>query len=177
MVFHNCIVFSNAEQSCSPPKGELANSSSGSLGSSEMESTSLPTASSPHVADDAAVGPQGGLGQEEVAQEAPQGDLPDSGRAGGKTPRGSKPDPCPDSIPEPSAVPKSGKRPLRKKGKTPVSFVQPEAPDSLLEALNSASIEEEHRTVMSAVIQKVRSAKSGLTEACTSLLTGFDVSI
>ena len=110
-----------------------------------------------------------------MAQEAPPGSLPDSRREGSKTPRGSKPDPCPDSIPEPSAVPKSGEWPLRKKGKTPVSFVQPEAPDSLLEALNSASLEEEHRTVMSAVIQKVQSTKSGLTEACTSLLTGFEV--
>ena len=60
---------------------------------------------------------------------------------------------------------------------TPVAFVQPEAPDNLLEALNGASIDEEHRTVMSAVIQKVQSAKSGLTEACTSLLTGFEVSL
>ena len=75
-------------------------------------------------------------------------------------------------------VSESGRRPLRKKGKTatPVASVQPEAPDNLLEALNCASINEEHRTVMGAVIQKVQSAKSGLTEACTSLLTGFEVS-
>ena len=52
-----------------------------------------------------------------------------------------------------------------------------EAPDNLLEALNGASIDEEHRTVMSAVIQKVQSAKSGLTEAYTSLLTGFEVCV
>jgi len=51
-----------------------------------------------------------------------------------------------------------------------------EAPDNLLEVLNGASIDEEHRTIMSAVVQKVQSAKSGLTEACTSLLTGFEVS-
>ena len=57
-----------------------------------------------------------------------------------------------------------------------MSSVQPEAPDNLLEALRSASIDEEHRTIMSAVIQKVQSAKSGLTEACASLLTGFEVS-
>ena len=59
----------------------------------------------------------------------------------------------------------------------PVTPVQPEAPDNLLEALKGASIDEEHRTVMSAVIQKVQSAKSGLTEACTSLLMGFEVCI
>ena len=76
-------------------------------------------------------------------------------------------------------APESGGRPLRKKGKTvtPAASVQPDAPDILLEAFNGASIEEEHRTVMSAVIQKVQLAKSGLTEACSSLLTGFEVRI
>ena len=58
----------------------------------------------------------------------------------------------------------------------PVTPIQPEAPDNLLEALKGASIDEEHRTHNSAVIQKVQSAKSGLTEACASLLTGFEVS-
>ena len=59
----------------------------------------------------------------------------------------------------------------------PVTSVHPEAPDNLLGALHSASIDKEHRTIMSAVIQKVQSAKSGLTQACASLLTGFEVSI
>ena len=57
----------------------------------------------------------------------------------------------------------------------PVAPVQPEAPDNMLEVLKGASIDEEHRTIMSAVIQKVQPAKSRLTEACTSLLTGFEV--
>ena len=124
---------------------------------------SLPTASTPRDADDAEVGSQEGTHQEE-APEVPQGNLPDF---------------APDSAPEPAVVPESGGRPLRKKGKTvtPAASVQPEAPDSLLEALNGASIEEEHHTVMSAVIQKVQLAKSGLTEACNSLLTGFEVRI
>ena len=76
-------------------------------------------------------------------------------------------------------VQESGRRRLRKKGTptTPAASVQPETPDNLLEVLNGASINEEHRTVMSAVIQKVQSAKSGLTEACTSLLTGFQVCV
>ena len=74
-------------------------------------------------------------------------------------------------------APESGGRPLRKKGKTatPAASVQPEVPDNLREAVNGASIKEEHHTVMSAVIQKVQLAKSGLTEACSSLLTGFEV--
>ena len=59
----------------------------------------------------------------------------------------------------------------------PVTSAHPEAPDNLLGALRSASIDEEHRTIMSTVVQKVQSAKSGLTEAYASLLTGFEVSI
>ena len=58
----------------------------------------------------------------------------------------------------------------------PRTSVTPEASDYLLEALRGASMDEEHHTLMSAVIQKVLSAKSELTEACTSLLTGFEVS-
>ena len=45
-----------------------------------------------------------------------------------------------------------------------------------MEALQGASIVEEHRILMGTVIERVRSVKSGLTEACTSLLTGFEVS-
>ena len=94
-------------------------------------------------------------------------------------PQGNLPDFAPDFAPEPVVAPESGGRPLRKKGKTvtPAASVQPEALDNLLEALNGASIEEEHRTVMRAVIQKVQLAKSGLTEACISLLSGFEVRI
>ena len=89
------------------------------------------------------------------------------------------PDFAPDSAQEPTVAPESSGQPLRKKGKTvtPAASVQPEVPDNLLEALNGASIEEGHRTVMSAVIQKVQFAKSGMTEACSSLLTGFEVRI
>ena len=79
---------------------------------------------------------------------------------------------------EGGCLPESGRRPPSKKGKptTLVTSAQPEAPDNLLEVLNGASIDEEHHTIMSAVIQKVQSAKSGLTEACAGLLTGFEVS-
>ena len=131
---------------------------------------SLPTATSPHPTDDAEVASQQVPSQEEVVLEAPQGDLPDSRHRGDRTPKGT--------APEPSTIPDSGRQPPSKRGKPtePVTSVQPEAPDNLLETLNGASIDKEHRTVMSVVIQKVRSAKSGLTEACASLLTGFEVS-
>ena len=110
--------------------------------------------------------------------DAPQGDLPDSRPKGGKAPEGSKSGPGPDIALEPSRVPESDRRRLRKKGEpmTPATSVHPGAPDDLLEVLNDDSIDEEHRTIMSAVIQKVQSAKSGLTEACASLLTSFEVS-
>ena len=125
------------------------------------------------------MGSQKGPNQEEEVSEVPQGNIPDSGHKGDQTPKGSKSGPGPNSAPEPSVVLESCRRPLRKKGETatPVTSVQLEAPDNLLEALNDASIDEEHRTVMSVVIQKVQSAKSGLTEACASLLTGFEVCI
>ena len=44
-----------------------------------------------------------------------------------------------------------------------------------MEALQSASIVEEHRTLMGTVVEKVQSAKSELNEAYTSLLRGFEV--
>ena len=116
--------------------------------------------------------------REEVVLEASQGDLPDSRSKGDETPQGSKSGPRPDTAPEPSKVPESGGGPPSKRSKPTVSVtpVQPEAPDNLLEVLKGASINEEHRTIMSAVVKKVQSAKSGLTEACASLLTGFEVS-
>ena len=114
----------------------------------------------------------------------PQGEIPDAGHTGYKIlvdcadESCNKPGSQPDTIPEPPMVPDLGRRPLAKEGEpaVPVTSVAPEASDSLLEVLHGASMDEEHRTLMSAVIQKVRSAKSGITEACTSLLTGFEVS-
>ena len=72
----------------------------------------------------------------------------------------------------------SGKQPPSKEGGAPippVTYVHPEPPDTLLEALQSASILEEHCVHMGTVVERVQSAKSGLTEACTNLLTGFEV--
>ena len=99
--------------------------------------------------------------------EAPQGDLPDSRSKGDKTPQGSKSGSRPDTALEPSKVLESGRRPPSKRSETtePVTSVQPETSGNLLETLNGTSIDEEHRTIMSAVIQKVQSAKSGLSEA------------
>ena len=144
-----------------------------------MDSDPLPTATSPCPTDNAEVLSQEAPGRGETVPEAPQGDLPDSGSRGNKAPKGFEFGPQPNTVPEPPVVPDSGRRPPSKRGETPVpvTSVHPEAPDNLLEALRSTSIDEEHRTIMSAVVQKVQSAKSGLTEACASLLTGFEVSV
>ena len=143
-----------------------------------MNSASLPTATSPCPRNDAEVESQKGLNKEEVVLEVPQGDLPDSRSKGDETPQGSKSGSRLDTAPEPSKVPESGGGPPSKRSKStvPAAPVQPEAPDNMLEALQGASINEEHRTIKSVVVQKVQSSKSGLTEACTSLLTGFEVS-
>ena len=143
-----------------------------------MDSDPLLTATSPCPTDNAEVLSQEAPGRGETVPEAPQGDLPDSGSRGSKAPEGSEFGPQPNTAPEPPVVPDSIRRPLAKGGKpsVPPASVHPEASDNLLEALRGASIDEEHRTIMSAVVKKVRSAKSELTEACASLLTGFEVS-
>ena len=81
--------------------------------------------------------------------------------------------------PETHTTSKSNKQLPSREGGVPVppaTSFQPEAPDNLLEALRGASIVEEHRILMGTVIEKVQSVKSGLTEACSGLLTGFEVS-
>ena len=108
----------------------------------------------PHPKDDAEGASQQVPSQEEVVLEAPQGNLPDSRHKGDRTPKGSKSGLEPDTAPEPSTVPESDRQPPSKSSKPtePVTSVQPEAPNNLLEVLNGASINKEHRTIMSAVI-------------------------
>ena len=48
-------------------------------------------------------------------------------------------------------------------------------PDALMSLLEKAAILEEHRTLMSTVVERISSATSGLHEAFTSLLRGFEV--
>ena len=85
--------------------------------------------------------------------------------------------PQPNTIPKAHVAPNSGEQPPSKEGGVPVPLVtsvQPEAPDNLLEALRGASIMDEHRILMGTVIERVESVKRGLTEPCSSLLTGFE---
>ena len=86
--------------------------------------------------------------------------------------------PQPNMDPETHTAPESDKHPPSREGGVPVppvTSVQPEAPDNLLEALRGASIVDEHRILMGTVIERVQSVKSGLTKACSCLLTGFEV--
>ena len=48
-------------------------------------------------------------------------------------------------------------------------------PDALMGLLEQAAISEAHRTLMGMVVERISSAKSGLHEAFTSLLRGFEV--
>ena len=124
-------------------------------------------------------------GAQDTVREAPQGETSTAGHMGepiaietgeeGHIQFG----PQPNTIPETDTAPESGEQPPSKEGVVPIPLttsVNPEALDTLLEALQSASLGEGHRTLMSTVIGKVQSAKSGLTKACKSLLTGFEVS-
>ena len=86
--------------------------------------------------------------------------------------------PPPDTIPETDTTLESGKRPPSPGGGAPIppaTTVQPEVSDTLSAALKSASIIDEHRSLMGVVIEKIQSAESGLNEACISLITGFMV--
>ena len=57
----------------------------------------------------------------------------------------------------------------------PATSVQAELSGGLSTALKSASIVDEHRALMGAVIEKVQSAESGLNESCLSLIKDFEV--
>ena len=115
---------------------------------------SVPPAASPCAANDAEVASQQAPGQEEVVLEEPQDDLPDPRSKGDKTPQGSKSGFEPDTVPESSTILDRGRRTPSKRSKPSESAasVQPKAPDNLLEVLEGASIDEEHRTIMSTVI-------------------------
>ena len=87
-------------------------------------------------------------------------------------------DPQPDTVPEIQTTPEWNQHPPPKEGKADIlaaTSTNGEAPNMLMDALQSASILEEHRTLMGTVVEKIQSAKSELNEAFTSLLTGFEV--
>ena len=84
-------------------------------------------------------------------------------------------------VPEPSGlqpetVLEASKRVPSLECRTPtVVSEDPGAREMLTDMLRRASISEEHRSLMVTVVERVLSAKSGLNEAFTSLLRGFEV--
>src|SRR3954452_17205443 len=110
---------------------------------------SVPPAVSPKRAGDAEAASHR-TGQEEVVLEEPQGNPPDPRSKGDETPQGSKSGFVPDTAPNSTVLVHGGRTPSkRSKPSEPAASVQPEAPDNLLEVLEGAAIDEEHRTVMS----------------------------
>lgn len=154
-----------------------------------MASESPPAAHSPTAkGDDEVLSQRTFPGQGEVQEAvkvAPEGETSAAGHMGEQIPMETDDGghiqfgPQPNSVSETYTASESGKQlPLKEGGVPipPVTSVQPEAPNNLLEALRGASIVEEHRIFMGTVVERIQSVKSGLTEACTSLLTGFEVS-
>ena len=120
----------------------------------------------------------------EAAKVTPQGDTIATGNMGESTPMETDDGghaqfgPQPNIIPETHTAPESGEQPPSKEGGAPIppaTSINPEALDTLVGALQSATIVEEHRTLMGRLVERVRSAKSGLNKAYTSLRRGFEV--
>ena len=98
------------------------------------------------------------------AQEA--GDLEVSSRR-------ASPDPV---RPEDNPIdPRSPQRPAPEESKQKSPAPSGMRSDVLRELLGRAAISEEHRMLMSTVMERISSAESGLHEAFMSLLTGFEV--
>ena len=57
----------------------------------------------------------------------------------------------------------------------PATLVYAELSGSLLIVLKNASVIDEHRTLMGAVIGKIQAAESGLNESCLGLIKAFEV--
>ena len=123
-------------------------------------------------------------GEDKTVKAAPGGQTSGAGHMGEKIPiradGGGHPEfgSQPDAIPEIYTALELSRQPPSAKGGVHVpsaTSVQPEVSDALLVALKSASIVDEHRALMGAVIEKIQSAESGLDEACISLIRGFEV--
>ena len=125
-----------------------------------MDSRSLPAASSPKAMEDIEVLSRRIPGQgetQEAVRIAPEGDASAAGHMGEQIPMETGDGghiqfgPQPNTVPETYTAPEPGQQTPSKGGgapSPPVTSVQPEAPDTLMEAPRSASIVEEHRTLM-----------------------------
>ena len=135
-----------------------------------VESETPPRASPPHAADDTEVLSQrtspGQGGARKDTKTAPEGNTLAAENMGGTTPMETDnggPDqfgPQPNTIPETLVAPESSEQPPSKEGGAPTpvaTSTNPEAPNALVEALQRASIMEEHRTLMGVVVESISS--------------------
>ena len=167
---------------------KLSSSSGNSLAIEMVESETPPRSSLPPPADDTEVLSQRtspGQGEvREATKTAPEGNASAAENMGGTTPMETDdrgPDqfgPQSNTVPETNVAPELSEQPPSKEGGAPApttTSTNLEAPNPLLDTLQRASVVEEHRTLMGTMIERVQSAKSGLNEAFTSILTGFEV--
>ena len=135
-----------------------------------MESETPPRISSPNKADDSEVSSWRVPLNQGTKGAVPKGGSPtvwDSGA--GNTGPGL-------SGSQPTMTPETGEQIPLEDGVAPrAASGDQEAPDILRGMLQKASVSGEQRTLMGTVIEKISSAKSGLDEAFTSLLKGFEV--
>ena len=139
-----------------------------------MESDTPSPASSPNRADDSEVSSRGAPPGRQAVQETKRA-LPEGGVSvtqGSGIKHGG---PALSGL-EPETIPGASGRIPSKEYRTPAAASEdPEAPEMLTDMLRQASVSEEHRALMVTVVEKVLSVKSGLNEAFTSLLRGFEV--
>ena len=139
-----------------------------------MESDTPSPASSPNRADDSEVSSRRAPPDRQVVQETKKA-LPEGG-ASVTQGSGIKNDGPELSGLQPETILEASKRIPSKECRTPAAVSEdPGAPEMLTDMLRRASVSEEHRALMVTVVEKVVSAKSGLNEAFTSLLRGFEV--
>ena len=142
-------------------------SSSGDLRPEMMESETPPSAAPSCGADDPEVSSRRVSPDQQVVQGIHEGDI-----SAVQSPGNNNKDPGQFGmrLDTNKWIPSKGDR-------TPAAASgDPEMLDILTNMLRQASISEEHRTLMGTVVERVQSVKSGLTEACGGLLTGFEVS-
>ena len=111
-----------------------------------------------------------------VVSETPPGTpFPKSGR---DTEVSSQIDSESDKVLEASKAPGLGERPPSMEGglpTPPATSVYVGLPGGLSTVLKNASIINEHRTLMGAVVEKIQSAESGLNVSCLGLIKAFEV--
>ena len=139
-----------------------------------MESDTSSPASSPNRGDDTKVLSRRAPPDRQVVQETKKA-LPEGGASVTQGSGIKNDDPEPFGL-HPETIPEASKRIPSKECRTLAAVSEdPGAPEMLTDMLRQASISEEHHALMVTVVEKVLSAKSGLNEAFSSLLRGFEV--